>query len=236
MGQSERKRDQMGDAVGATRNETVGEAPSRGKNEFASLQFSLPGRSIGRSKMLEAGFAILAALALILLNGVWVVAEFAIVRVRRTRLEELAGQGVEAAKQAIVVVDGISDYLALTQIGITAASLAVGWIAESATERVIRFFFFPAHDQAGGTLSCRGDREYVLPGHGAAHPHWRTGPQAPRRKKRRAIPAASARPLRVAHLAARPLLRFSSECRPGLSTAWGTASPTIRRSRKMNSS
>ena len=79
--------------------------------------------------MLEAGFAILAALALILLNGVWVVAEFAIVRVRRTRLEELAGQGVEAAKQAIIVVDGISDYLALTQIGITAASLAVGWIA-----------------------------------------------------------------------------------------------------------
>ena len=140
--------------------------------------------------MLEAGFAILAALALILLNGVWVVAEFAIVRVRRTRLEELAGQGVEAAKQAIVVVDGISDYLALTQIGITAASLAVGWIAESATERVIRFYF-SAHDQAGGTLSCRGDRGRVLPGHGAAHPHWRTGPQAPRRQKRRAIPAAS---------------------------------------------
>ena len=49
---------------------------------------------------------ILAALALILLNAVWVAAEFAIVRVRRTRLEELAGQGVEEAKSAIVVVDG----------------------------------------------------------------------------------------------------------------------------------
>ena len=52
---------------------------------------------------------ILAVFALILLNATWVAAEFAIVRVRRTRLEELAGQGVEAAKHAIVVVDGISD-------------------------------------------------------------------------------------------------------------------------------
>ncbi len=56
-------------------------------------------------------FSTLALLGLILLNGMWVAAEFAIVRVRRTRLEELAGQGVTAAKHAIVVVDRISDYL-----------------------------------------------------------------------------------------------------------------------------
>jgi CBS domain containing-hemolysin-like protein len=43
---------------------------------------------------------ILAALALVLVNGVFVAAEFAIVRVRRTRLEELAGQGTEAAEDA----------------------------------------------------------------------------------------------------------------------------------------
>ena len=84
-------------------------------------------------------FSTLAVLALILLNAIWVAAEFAIVRVRRTRLEELAGQGVEAAKHAIVVVDGISDYLALTQIGITVASLAVGWLAEDAVVRASRF-------------------------------------------------------------------------------------------------
>ena len=48
--------------------------------------------------MLEFGWKplllIIAALALILLNALWVAAEFAIVRVRRTRLEELVGQGV----------------------------------------------------------------------------------------------------------------------------------------------
>jgi CBS domain containing-hemolysin-like protein len=101
----------------------------------------------------ESGLAplllILAALALILLNGVWVVAEFAIVRVRRTRLEELAGQGVEAAKSAIVVVDNISNYLALTQIGITIASLAVGWLADSAFVQVLRLAY-PAGEQVTG--------------------------------------------------------------------------------------
>jgi CBS domain containing-hemolysin-like protein len=75
---------------------------------------------------------ILVALALVLLNGVFVAAEFAIVRVRRTRLEELAGQGVEVAKDAILIVDYVSEYLAVTQVGITVASLGVGWLGEDA--------------------------------------------------------------------------------------------------------
>ena len=49
----------------------------------------------------------LTAFGLILLNALWVAAEFAIVRVRRTRLEELAGQGVEAANDAIIIVDRV---------------------------------------------------------------------------------------------------------------------------------
>jgi CBS domain containing-hemolysin-like protein len=61
-------------------------------------------------------FLIIATLALVLVNGVFVAAEFAIVRVRRTRLEELAGQGLKAAKNAIVLVDHVSEYLAVTQI------------------------------------------------------------------------------------------------------------------------
>src|SRR5450631_558590 len=80
---------------------------------------------------------ILATLLLVVLNGVFVAAEFAIVRVRLTRLEELAGEGVETAKSAIVIVDRIGDYLALTQIGITVASLAVGWLAENAATQLL---------------------------------------------------------------------------------------------------
>jgi CBS domain containing-hemolysin-like protein len=84
-------------------------------------------------------FLFLAAFALVLINAVFVAAEFAIVRVRRTRLEELAGQGIEAAKNAIVLVDHVSEYLAMTQIAITAASLGVGWLGEDAFAHLIIF-------------------------------------------------------------------------------------------------
>lgn len=85
---------------------------------------------------LEVLLPILATLALVLVNGVFVTAEFAIVRVRRTRLEEMAGQGTEAAKRAILIVDHISEYLAVTQICITAASLGVGWLGETSFARL----------------------------------------------------------------------------------------------------
>jgi CBS domain containing-hemolysin-like protein len=78
----------------------------------------------------------LAALALVVVNGVFVAAEFAIVRVRRTRMEELAGEGKVAAKRAIVLIDAVTEYLAVTQIGITAASLGVGWFGEDSLSRL----------------------------------------------------------------------------------------------------
>jgi CBS domain containing-hemolysin-like protein len=86
--------------------------------------------------VLRLSLAIAATLALVVLNGVFVAAEFAIVRVRRTRLEELAGEGTEAAKDAIRVVDAVTEYLAVTQIGVTVASLGVGWFGESAFARL----------------------------------------------------------------------------------------------------
>jgi len=93
-------------------------------------------------------FSILAAIALVLVNGVFVAAEFAIVRVRRTRLEELAGQGIEAAKDAIILVDHVSEYLAVTQIAITAASLSVGWLGEPAFTHLF-ISFFPGYRMPG---------------------------------------------------------------------------------------
>jgi CBS domain containing-hemolysin-like protein len=79
---------------------------------------------------------ILVTVSLVLLNGVFVAAEFAIVRVRRTRLEELAGQGIPAARSAVVLVDHVSEYLAVTQVAVTAISLGVGWLGEDAFARL----------------------------------------------------------------------------------------------------
>jgi CBS domain containing-hemolysin-like protein len=76
--------------------------------------------------------ALAAAFGLIALNAFFVAAEFAIVKVRRTRLEELAGQGVRTAKSSLIIVDKLDEYLSATQLGITLASLALGWIGEEA--------------------------------------------------------------------------------------------------------
>lgn len=150
---------------------------------------------------------ILAALALIGLNALWVAAEFAIVRVRRTRLEELAGQGVEAAKSALVVVDGIVDYLALTQIGITIASLAVGWLAEAAVVPLLHLAY-PGADQVSGASHALAVATAFLV---VTVLHVILGEQVP---KLLAVRSAEryllvlAPPLRMVHFILRPILRM----------------------------
>ncbi len=85
----------------------------------------------------EIGLA-LVALLLVLLNGFFVLAEFAIVKVRATRLEQLAEGGARDAKIALHVVSRLDDYLSATQLGITLASLGLGWIGEPAFAGLFR--------------------------------------------------------------------------------------------------
>jgi CBS domain containing-hemolysin-like protein len=73
---------------------------------------------------------IVLSFLLVLLNAFFVAAEFAIVKVRRTRLVELSNQGVNAARVSLLCVDQLDEYLSATQLGITLVSLALGWIGE----------------------------------------------------------------------------------------------------------
>lgn len=73
---------------------------------------------------------ILFALILVFLNGFFVAAEFAIVKVRRTRLQELAAKGHHRAKVALGCVNQLDEYLSVCQLGITLVSLGLGWIGE----------------------------------------------------------------------------------------------------------
>jgi CBS domain containing-hemolysin-like protein len=77
------------------------------------------------------------ALFLVLVNAFFVAAEFAIVKVRHTRLAELAATGNPAARQAQAIVGHLDAYLAATQLGITIASLGLGWIGEPAVASVL---------------------------------------------------------------------------------------------------
>ncbi len=73
---------------------------------------------------------LLWAVVLIIINGYFVAAEFAIVRARRTRLEQYSQQGNRLAAHALDIVAKIDGYLSATQLGITLASLGLGWTAQ----------------------------------------------------------------------------------------------------------
>jgi CBS domain containing-hemolysin-like protein len=77
------------------------------------------------------------ALLLALLNGFFVAAEFALVKVRVTRIDELAKTGHKAAQLARKEIDSLNVYLAASQLGITLASLGLGWVGENLAERLI---------------------------------------------------------------------------------------------------
>jgi CBS domain containing-hemolysin-like protein len=75
---------------------------------------------------------LLIALFLVVLNGFFVLAEFALVKVRATRIEELARQGNRRAVAARDMIVHLDQYLSATQLGITVASLGLGWVGEPA--------------------------------------------------------------------------------------------------------
>lgn len=86
---------------------------------------------------LSTGLGLLAVVALVLANGFFVATEFAIVAVRRSRLEQLEAEGHPTAKAARDVVGHLDAYIAACQLGITMASLALGWMGEPALAHLI---------------------------------------------------------------------------------------------------
>jgi len=97
----------------------------------------------------EVALKLAAVLALVLANAFFVASEFALVSVRRTRIDQLAAEG---SGSAVVVQRALGDldrYIAATQVGITIASLLLGGIGESTLEPLIeeafKFFNVPAN-------------------------------------------------------------------------------------------
>lgn len=80
---------------------------------------------------------ILLIIVLVLLNGFFVAAEFALVKVRQTRLTQLVKEGNKKARYALKVSKKLDAYLSATQLGITLASLGLGWVGEAALSSLI---------------------------------------------------------------------------------------------------
>jgi CBS domain containing-hemolysin-like protein len=80
-------------------------------------------------------------LLLIAVNGVFVAAEFALVRSRRSKLEQLASEGARGASTFLEELDRIDEYLTACQLGITMASIGIGFLGEPAVAKLIEPVF-----------------------------------------------------------------------------------------------
>src|SRR3954467_14103423 len=78
---------------------------------------------------------------LIAVNGVFVAAEFALVRSRRSKVEQLAAEGMRGATGVLEELDHIDEYLSACQLGITMASIGIGFLGEPAVAKLLEPIF-----------------------------------------------------------------------------------------------
>src|SRR5882762_5037503 len=90
---------------------------------------------------------------LVLVNGYFVAAEFALVTVRWTRIDELVARGKFGAKAVKHAVEHLDDAIAAAQLGITFASLALGWLGEPALAHMLSPLFVHVPRMWGIALS-----------------------------------------------------------------------------------
>src|SRR5215203_7421104 len=80
---------------------------------------------------------LVSVLLLVAANGFFVAAEFALVGVRSSRIETLVASGSRSARRLMELLQNLNAYLSACQLGITLASLALGWIGEPAIARLL---------------------------------------------------------------------------------------------------
>jgi len=165
-------------------------------------------------------FFLVAVVVLVLANGFFVAAEFALVRSRRSRLAERARDGDAGSRRALSLLDDLNQYLSACQFGITLASLGIGFLGEPAIARLIEPLFGELSHGVAVALSIA--IAYIL----VTTLHITVGEQVP---KIFAIVNAEA----VARRIARPLIWFNAAMRPFIS-ALNAASNGILRALGIN--
>src|SRR5262252_878296 len=146
--------------------------------------------------------------ALVLLNGFFVVAEFALVKIRDSQLKTLADEGVRRAAFVKQIKDNLNAYLSACQVGITAASLGLGWLGEPFLARMLQPFFALAGIQSVPVIRSIS---FVLAFSAITFLHIVLGEQAPKILAiRKAMPAALfvSAPLRWFYVIFKPAIWF----------------------------
>ena len=81
---------------------------------------------------MSIGISLVLVVFFLAMNAFFVIAEFALVRVRKSQLELAVEEGKPGAKAAMEIALNVNKYLSACQLGITLASLALGWLGEPA--------------------------------------------------------------------------------------------------------
>jgi CBS domain containing-hemolysin-like protein len=164
--------------------------------------------------------SLVAIVLLVLANGFFVAAEFALVRAKRSRLEELSAAGRPGAKRALAQLDDLNQSLSACQFGVTLASLGIGFLGEPAIAHLFEPLFGGLSDGVATAISIA--IAYVL----VTSLHVTTGEQVP---KIYAIGKAESVAMRVAA----PLHWFATAMRPFIS-ALNAASNAILRALRID--
>ncbi|MGC5326661.1 hemolysin family protein [Brevibacillus sp. SYSU BS000544] len=100
-------------------------------------------------------FKLFLVLLLVLLNGFFVATEFAVVKVRESRITQLVSEGNRKARHVEQLIRNLDAYLSACQLGITLASLGLGWLGEPAVAHLLQpiFAYFGMGDSWSQTIS-----------------------------------------------------------------------------------
>ena len=159
-------------------------------------------------------------LVLVLANAFFVAAEFALVAVRRSRIDEMAARGDAGARLVQRTLKDLDRYISATQLGITLASLALGWLGEEAiaalVDRVLVRLGYTAPSAAIHTTAAAITAFLVI-----TFLHIVLGELTPKS-------IALVRPERVSKLVARPLYGFTTVMMPVIAVLNGAANVILR--------
>ena len=101
-------------------------------------------------------FNIFLVIFLVLANGFFVASEFALVAVRKSRIESLANEGNKGAKRLFEMLNNLNAYISATQLGITLASLGLGWVGEPAVAALLEPVLIRVGELTGATFLASG--------------------------------------------------------------------------------
>src|SRR5213080_3631376 len=151
---------------------------------------------------------LLAIAVLVLLNGFFVAAEFALVKIRTSHLKTMVASGSKRAGLLRAIKDNLNAYLSACQVGITMASLGLGWLGEPFLGRMLQPFFALAGIESTAVIKSIS---FALAFSAITFLHIVLGEQAPKILAiRKAMPAASfvSAPLRWFYAIFKPAISF----------------------------